>query len=164
MISGKTIHIVDTSILLVVLNVQEHYTEEQRVETTTRLKQFYENGDDLLLPIGCIIETGNRIADSKNGKRHPTIKRFLNLIKSAIDRSRNIEDRSKGPFCVMQCNTDELSAMIADFESLALVGTGMADTMCIHYFNEQRVSFPDHRVTIWSYDQDHLDGYDTHPD
>ncbi len=157
----RTIHIIDTSVYLVILKVPNHYTEDQFRDTSEKLTQYVYNNDYLLLPFGTIIETGNHIADSLNGRRYGLIKKFIADIKAAI------HDQTPYQLCgipqVKNTNAQILQ-WLETFRDYAQSGASFADSMCIHAFNEQCKMYPYDRVRIWTYDRDHLKGYDSRPD
>lgn len=62
--------IVDTSILLNVLNMPGR--NEQREAVLTELEQCIDDGATLLLPLGAVLEIGNHIARLANGNQRRT--------------------------------------------------------------------------------------------
>ena len=157
----RTIHLIDTSVYLVILEVPEHFTQDQLLETQSNFDLYQNNKDTLLLPFGTIIETGNHIADAKDGRRYDIGKKFAKDVKRAINEQTpyqlcGIPRGDKG--------LADFERWIEQFRELSQSGIGMVDTMCIDIFHTMQEMFPYDRVRIWSYDKRHLSSYDTHPD
>jgi len=89
----KKLRVIDTSVLCVWLQVpgfghcgpDEDRWNYDRINT--ELVRAEENGEEFILPLAVIIETGNHIAQS-TGDRYPTAQRLIDCIyKTANDQS-----------------------------------------------------------------------------
>jgi len=156
----KTVHIIDSSVYLVILNVPNFCTPTQLNETLSLLKQYNDSNDEMLLPLGTIIETGNHIADSVNGRRYRIAEKFINDVKSSL--------REETPYKLCGIPKGDswqrnLEEWFNSFKDLFQNGIGMVDSICISIWQQMKEKFPNYRVRIWAYDKRHLAGYDTHP-
>ena len=64
--------IVDTSVLLNLLNVPQH--NDHRDLEVQQFKQFVQTGASLLLPIAVVFEAGNHIAGSCGWRESPPLR------------------------------------------------------------------------------------------
>ena len=158
----RTIHIIDTSIYLVILRIPNYYTEDQLKETQLGIREYMNKKNDhsLLLPFGTIIETGNHIANFRDGRKHQIIKRFVEDVRSS--------NNDESPYSIVGLPNSAggsilLNQWIDEFEKNAHSGIGFVDGMCISIFHRMVQTFPQSRVRIWAYDRNHLNAYDHHP-
>lgn len=84
--------IVDTSILVVWLQVPgfEEAGEERLTKTQVdeKLQNYKSEGAKLVLTIACIIETGNHIAQVKNGDiRRQKVNQFADFLKNVVEKN-----------------------------------------------------------------------------
>ncbi len=142
------IYIVDTSILLNILDVPERNQDrdtvllefEKRIKARSRFQ----------LPIAVIIETGNHIADIRirNGRhRRRCAEKFCDMVEKAL--------AGKAPWVVTPMpDVGEIRKWLADFpDQYAMQGFGIADRSIIHVWEEARTRNRGYQVTIWSLDQ-----------
>ena len=75
--------IVDTSVLLNVLDVPDF--NQDRDTVLDRFGKLVDAGANFLLPLGTVLETGNHIADTRDGqrrRRHATL--FADQVRKAL--------------------------------------------------------------------------------
>ncbi|NBC32202.1 MAG: hypothetical protein GVY13_05945 [Alphaproteobacteria bacterium] len=150
----RTIAIVDTSILLNVLNVPGH--NQNHRDVIQQLARFTENRFNLLLPIASIIETGNHIAKLPEGRHRRTYAEvFVKQVRQAL--------RGKAPWQPIQPPTVEIiDAWLDDFPEHAMRRISIADFSIIQQWKMKCGQHPHDRVFIWAADDD-LSGYDRVP-
>ena len=147
-----TICIVDTSILVELLAVPGMTGRHDA------LVQEYEGrqaaGEQFLLPLPVLFETGNHIAHAPDGHaRRGCAERFVRLARDAL--------AERSPFLPTPFPDDlELASWLADFPDRAMAGVGLVDRALIALWDTQRLLHRGRRVLIWSLD-DHLRGRDT---
>ncbi len=76
--------IIDTSVFLNILNVPGFNQDRDAVED--RFRQLVDDGANLLLPMGAVLETGNHIADVRDGRqrrRHAAV--FVDQVRRAMN-------------------------------------------------------------------------------
>lgn len=148
----KTIVLVDTSIFCEILEVPKMCS---RVEPTrVELRQRIQRGEVLLLPLVCIIETGNHIAQNGDGRqRRQTAERFVDQVAKALEGISPFTPTS--PLVL-----DALKTWLGEFPNCAMRGVGLADLSIIKEWERQCELNPARRVLVWSLDE-HLSGYDT---
>ncbi len=86
----RKILIFDTSVLLVYLNVPGrnvcngplHLTHEIALET---IEEKTQNGYDFVLPVACVIEAGNHIAQCSQGNRHNLAGQLIELVQNTAN-------------------------------------------------------------------------------
>ena len=146
--------IVDTSILLNVLNVPGR--NEQREAVLTELKQCIDDGATLLLPLGAVLETGNHIARLANGNQRRTgAKVFQDRITEAL--------AGEAPWDLVPLpDRNQLRNWLNEFPDFAAREVGLVDLSIIKAWDAARERHPSSRVRIWSLDK-HLQGYDHKP-
>lgn len=150
----RAVAIVDTSILCNVLNIPHKNGEKK--EVLEELEIFLKNGTALLLPMATVYETGNHIAQLRNGT---TRRHFANIFIEQVKKAVTGE----APWQVMQVPTiDELSEWLSEFPEAAMRGAGMGDLSIINEWKKFKVKTPYYRVFIWALDSD-LQGYDHFP-
>ena len=146
--------IVDTSVLLNLLDVPGRNQDRDAV-----LGRFGELSDaevNLLLPIAAIFEAGNHIAHLSDGRqRRDHAQRFSARVREALN--------GQAPWTVTPLpSTRELADWLSDFPESAMRKVGMGDLSIVKAWESACAKHPQHRVSIWSLDQD-LAGYDRAP-
>jgi hypothetical protein len=149
-----TICLVDTSIFLNVLDVPSR--AGQRLEVLAELDRLDNERAVLLLPFAVIIETGNHIAHTADGRvRRTCAERFVSQVEKAII--------GEAPWTVTPVpQPEEVAGWLGGFPDAAMRGLGLADLAIIAEWNIQCARWPKRRVFIWSIDR-HLSGYDRRP-
>ncbi|HMQ60455.1 MAG TPA: hypothetical protein PKE06_07295 [Flavilitoribacter sp.] len=146
-----TIWIIDTSILLNVLDVPQFNQDRDNVLGDFRLR--IRNEDTFLLPFTSILETGNHIAHINNdGQR----------LQFATKLKDTVSDSIKGntPWKPLRFpDTEDLIKWLDDFPHSAQRGVGLGDHVIIKQWEEQCEKFKAYVVKIWSLDKD-LRGYE----
>lgn len=147
----KAICIIDTSILLEILNVPQKASQHQRI--WKELQEKISTGEFLFLPMATIIETGNHIAHSANGeKRRKIAERFVRFIQDALE--------GKAPFTPIDfLSSERMKQWLAEFPDSAMRGISLGDLSIIKDWQRQCALHKARRVYIWTLDQD-LMGYD----
>ena len=143
--------IVDTSILLNVLNVPGLNQDREVV-----FKQFAECIDrhaTLLVPLGAVLEVGNHIARISDGnKRWHHAKIFRDQMGKAL--------KGEAPWALIPLpDHKQLVSWLNDFPNSAMQGAGLVDLSIIKAWEATRERHHMSRVRIWSLDS-HLQGYD----
>ena len=146
--------IVDTSILLNVLNVP--LKSDQRAEVREQLERHIDRGDQLFLPIATVLETGNHIAQNGDGnQRRRCAQRFVATVRTAVEDSV--------PWALAPLPDNEtLVSWLDDFPDSATSGVGIGDHSIRKIWEQVCDEFPGARVLVWSLDWS-LQGYDRQP-
>jgi hypothetical protein len=146
-----TICIVDTSILLELLNVPKKTAQHKAIVDEFEKRQAAR--EQFLLSMAVLIETGNHIAHvDDGGARRDRAERFVALAKGAL--------AGESPFAPTPFPSgEEVVTWLADFPDRATEGLGLADRSLIALWEAQRALNAGRRVYIWSVDT-HLQGYD----
>lgn len=150
----SSIVLVDTSILLNVLNVEGR--NERRDEVFNELAVRIQDGDHLFIPLAAIIETGNHIAHVTNGAaRRSAAQRFVKEVQDALN--------SVAPWKPLQFpDHTALVAWLQAFPNSASRQIGIGDVSIQHEWEQLCTKFPMSRVLIWAVDSD-LQGHDRIP-
>jgi hypothetical protein len=150
----NTIVLVDTSILLNVVNVPGR--NQQRAEVLQALKQRILQNDHLFIPLAAIIETGNHIAHVDGGRlRRQAAQRFTHAIEDAL--------KDIAPWKPLNFpNHADLLAWLGSFPDSAMRKVGMGDLSIQKEWEQLCQKFPMSQVVIWSADSD-LRGFDRVP-
>ncbi len=146
-----TVHFIDTSVLVELLNIpgmNERYTEAKE-----EFELLWENGDEFVLPVAVLVETGNHIAHISDGNRRREIaEKFVHIVMKAIE----MKDRWN---TMPKLSTDILKAILTQFPDSAMAGTGFGDISIVEQFNDYwQNRQPIGKMRIWSFDR-HLSGY-----
>lgn len=146
--------IIDTSVLLNVLNVPDRNQDRDEI-----LEQFKALGDAntyFLLPLAAVFETGNHIAKLLDGrKRRQYAQKLRDRVTEAI--------AGDAPWKPVQFpDSGEVSAWLREFPQYAMQKIDMSDLSIINAWEAARARYRNLRVRIWSLDQ-HLQGYDHTP-
>lgn len=146
--------IVDTSVLLNLLDVPGR--NQDRDAVLGRFGELSDAGVNLLLPIAAIFEAGNHIAHLSDGRqRRDHAQRFSARVREALN--------GQAPWTVTPLpSTRELADWLSDFPESAMRKVGMGDLSIVKAWESACAKHPQHRVSIWSLDQD-LAGYDRAP-
>ena len=149
-----TVCIVDTSILCNVLRMpgrDQHY-EQAIAELEVHIEQRHR----LLLPVTAILEAGNLIAQSGDGRqRRAVAERFIQQVRQAIE--------GQAPWTPTPAfELDRVLKYLDGFAEHAMRGVGFGDMAITYEFERQCQLNPGRRVFVWSYD-DHLRAYDRPP-
>ena len=154
-----TIYLVDTSVLLNILNVPGY--NQDRDTVLTEFEERIKARSRFQLPIAAIIETGNHIADVSNGHhRRCCAKELRGMVQVALDR--------KGPWVVTPMSKtqddfrEEIRKWLAEFPDYAMRELGIADISMIHAWDEACRRNRGVRVAIWSLHKE-LAAYDRKP-
>ncbi|MBF0340468.1 MAG: hypothetical protein HQL95_05820 [Magnetococcales bacterium] len=158
----EIITLLDTSIYLNILNVPGCNQDRMAI-----LKQLSAQtpGENRLLPMATIWETGNHIADLRDGgSRYLLATQFVKDILRAF--------QGETPYMPTYLpDKSEFISWLKDYPEHAKrskkitkpsEGVSLADFSMIKEWERTRARNPRRRVRIWSLDQD-LAGYDTHP-
>lgn len=142
--------ILDTSIFCDVVEVPGRC--QRRPETMEALADLVESGARMLLPLVAVYETGNHIAQVKDGDRHAAAWRFVEQVKGAME--------GKAPWSPMDFPLEhEMRDWLGEFPDRAAQGVSIGDLSIIKVWEHQCQLNRRRRVRIWSHDQ-HLQGYD----
>lgn len=147
----SAIVLVDTSILLNVLNVPGR--NQQRSRVLDQFDAHIEAEDHLFIPMAAIIETGNHIAHVSDGRlRRQAAERFVEQIRAALE--------GEAPWKPLNLPSHhDLSAWLLDFPDSAMRQVGMGDLSIQKEWAALCTKHPLTRVAIWSADAD-LQGFD----
>lgn len=150
----SSVVILDTSVFCDIVEVPGR---SQRKETTLRrLATLIEKGSTLLLPLAAVYETGNHIAQVKDGgSRRRAAERFVTQVRGALAGDA---PWTPTPFP----DTDTMHQWLDEFPDRAMEGVGIADLSMIRVFETQCHLNRTRRVWIWSHDS-HLSSYDRRP-
>lgn len=153
----RAIVIVDSSVFSHLIEVAENTANSPRQLIHAEFRARAREGDEFLLPIATIIETGNLVVRGHGQERRETAQRYSTEVTRALDR--------ESPFTTPRFfNDDELRSWLEDFPDRAMEGKGIGDVSLIEEWERLRRIDPRRRIRIWSYDRRDLEGYDTHPD
>ena len=143
--------IVDTSVLLNVLDVPAF--NQDRTEVFAQFKELLDSGANFLLPMATIFETGDHIADLRDGRQR---RRYAEVFR---DRIREALE-GKAPWVPIQFpDSTQLADWLENFPDAAMTGQDMSDFSIAKAWEMECTRHPTRRVRIWSLDQ-HLQGYD----
>ena len=146
--------IVDTSVLLNVLDVPGF--NQDRDAVFDRFNALVDQGANLLLPMGAVFETGNHIADVRDGRqRRLCASVFTDQVRRALN--------GEAPWTLAPLpDADQLAVWLDTFLDDAMRGLGMVDLSIKKEWERACSQHPHRRVFIWALDQ-HLTGYDRKP-
>ena len=146
--------IVDTSVLLNVLDVPAF--NQDRTEVFAQFKELLDSSANFLLPMATIFETGDHIADLRDGRQR---RRYAEVFR---DRIREALE-GKAPWVPIQFpDSAQLAGWLVDFPDSAMTGQDMSDFSIVKAWEIECARHPTRRIRIWSLDQ-HLQGYDREP-
>lgn len=147
-----TICIVDTSILLNILDVPRR--SDHRREVLMELRGLLAGKADLLLPPAAVFETGNHIAHVADGRlRRRCAEDFTTQVRKAL--------AGEAPWVVTPLPPRaQIDALLDGFADYAAKEIGFGDVAIIEEWRIQVKLWPQRRVRIWSLDH-HLSSHDT---
>ena len=144
---SKKLCLVDTSILLNILNVPNR--KQKREEVIATFREKIEAGETFFLPLATIIETGNHIGHLPDGNdRYGDACTLVQQVKMALEGT--------SPFVPLDlCSTEDLRQWMNDFpHGHAVQGRGVGDMMLVGECLRLRERHPSTEVYIWSLDSD----------
>ena len=149
-----SICLLDTGILCELLEIPGHCQRPDEIAEGLRLR--IENRESLLLPMSAIVETGNHIGRSGDGRqRRGAAERFVQLVGQAL--------RGQTPFTPTRSfDAEELLGWLGEFPDWVKQRSGLADLTIKKEFDRQCQLNRMRRVYIWSLDR-HLSSYDRRP-
>ncbi len=146
------VRFIDTSIMTNLLNIPNK--NEQHTEIKLEFEESVKAGDDLILPISTIIETGNHIAHVDDGRlRRKIAERFSEYLRKTADKNP--------PWTLygIDITKHDLIDLANDFPEKAMIKMGIGDLSIIHFYKKNKDEIPSiGRIMIWSTDS-HLSGY-----
>lgn len=147
--------LIDTTILLNILNVPFNSQDRKRVLQDLQDKHI-PSDDHLFLPMAVVLETGNHIADLRDGGRRRKYGHlFVELIRKAI--------LGENPWKIVPFpRPQDILTWLDQFPDDLSREIGFADATIIAEWQRQCKIFPMSRVSIWSLDSK-LQGYDRIP-
>lgn len=154
----RTVRFIDTSILVNLLDVDGHNESADAVRAEFR--KLADSTDEMMLPWAAIIETGNHIAQIKNGdRRRVCAQRFSAMVQDTI------AERTPWGYNENKASKAALQDMAECFPSYSVqhkMGWGDLSILseCVAY--RERVKKTAH-VTIWSLDR-HLNNVENFDD
>ncbi|MBN2495169.1 MAG: hypothetical protein JXR96_11295 [Deltaproteobacteria bacterium] len=157
----SAIVLLDTSIYLNILDVPG--SNQDRSEVLDEFKARIERGDNFLLPLATILETGNHIADLQDGNhRFAFAERLLLDVKKAMEgqapyRPTRFPDRE-----VFMGWLKDFPEYVKRSGREQREGISLSDLSIIKEWEATRSMNNMRRTQIWSLDS-HLAGYDFVP-
>lgn len=150
-----TICIVDTSAFCNVLDIPGK--NQKREEARHAVREFINEGANLLLPLAAVYETGRHIAHlTSGGERRKAAERFVQQVQLAVN--------GEAPWVPTPMpSVEDLSKWIAGFPDAATRTQTLADLSIIELWHQECKRHPARRVLVWSYDVADLGGYDRQP-
>ena len=146
--------IVDTTVLLNVLNVPSRNQDHHKV--LGQLERVVNAGSNLLLPLAAVFETGNHIAQLADGRQR---RRYAEVFRVQVQMALNGE----APWALVPLpDSVQLVEWLDGFPDQAMQGVSMGDLSIIKAWEDACARHRSRRVRIWSLDQ-HLRGYDRSP-
>ena len=151
------IFLVDTSILVEILNVPVKSDHHRQAQVKEQLKEHIIKGDHLFLPIATVLETGNHIAQNGDGnQRRQCAERFVKTVRRAVEEST--------PWVLAPLpDNNTLVSWLDDFPDSAMRERGIGDHSIVRAFEQACAQFPRMRVAVWTLDRKDLQGYDRRP-
>lgn len=139
--------LIDSSIMLNLLDVPK--CNDERDKVISKFQEYLEKGDQFILPIATIIETGNDIVNKTQGnKRRIIAERFADWLKKT---SENIAPWS----CESsEISNEDLEYYAENYVSFATRRVGMGDLSIVRTFEKCVQKLPFRDVMIWSIDGD----------
>lgn len=146
--------IVDASVLLNILNVDKFNQNKDEVER--QLMEFMTAEANFLLPLTAIFQTGDHIADLRDGRQR---RRYAERLRETMRNA--LSDQAPWDLAPLP-DTRLLGEWLENFPDHASRGPGLSDLSIIEIWKHTRAQSPHRRVLIWSLDK-HLQGYDSAP-
>lgn len=146
--------IVDTSVLLNVLDVPSF--NQDRGKVLADFAALVDAGASLLLPLAAILETGDHIADLRDGRQR---RRYAEVFRYRIREALNGE----APWVPIRFPDErQLAEWLDDFPDHAMRGPDLSDLSIIKAWETECTRHRGRRVRIWALDS-HLRSYDRRP-
>lgn len=142
--------LIDTSVMLEILDVPDKASNHDTI--IAEFKKKTDAGDIFFIPLATILETGNHIAQSGNGRqRFACAKIFVNLVEKSLE--------GESPFNLLQFfNHDGLREWLQDFPKSASRGESFGDLSIQKDMNRLHELNPREDIFIWTLDS-HLRSY-----
>lgn len=142
------VFVIDTSYLLELFKVPDYSQHPAEIEK--RFKMAIENESRLYVPLPCVFELANHIADVRDGThRFKLGKNLYNTICSCIN--------SREPWIITpSTGLEELPDLCKNFsEQFVKQGVGLTDTFIIHEARRLKKKYAksDFKVHIWTKDK-----------
>lgn len=148
------IWIVDTSVLLEILDVPGFRQDREAI--VEQYERRLRNNDRFQLSMGVAIETGNHIADVKDGNiRRDRAMRFDKLVRSTLESGRAWQ-------ILRLPEPHEFADWCSQFPDEVMRGFSLVDAMLIRTWETTRRRGNMFRVAIWTKER-RLMGYDHKP-
>lgn len=146
--------IVDTSVLLNVLDVPSFNQDRERV--LAQFGRLVDADASFLLPLATIFETGDHIADLPDGRqRRRYAEEFRATIREAL--------KGEAPWVLIRFpDGRQLARWLDDFPDYAMRGPDLSDLSIIKAWETECARHKGRRVRIWALDG-HLQSYDRVP-
>ena len=147
----KSVCLIDTSVLLEILNVPDKAGMHELI--LEELEEKIRDGEGLFLPMATIFETGNHIGQNGDGtQRRACALKFVAQVELAIDR--------KSPFVPLNfVEASVMRAWLAEVPNWTAQRSGLGDLSIYHDWLDLCQKNRGRRVYIWSLDQ-HLASFD----
>lgn len=141
----SAICLIDTTVFMEILNIPGKASDHK--EAIRVLRSKIDNKENLFLPMATILESGNHIAQIRNGKdRRSSAENFVYYVQKALEGS--------SPFKPLSFLTPEqMQQWLKEFPESATRGWGLGDLSIIHDFHGQCSRNPHLKVYIWSLDE-----------
>lgn len=148
----RQVHFVDTTILCCLLRIP-NFCDDEYMEVEGELLTIISRSETLILPIACIIETGNHIAQINDGNtRREIARKFAQYL---IDTADN---RAPWSLISLEWTPDDLRKFAEIFPDQAMRQVGFGDVSIIDTYEDYIRRTPGVSVRIWSTDV-HLTAY-----
>ena len=147
----STVHFIDTSVLVELLNIPNMNANHAQVKA--EYQQLAVNQDIFVLPIATLVETGNHIGQIKNSSiRYDISGKFSQMVTQAV-RSENHWN------VIPELSSEILSKMMSNFPNWTVTCSGFGDLSIVEQFEDYwQNRQPIGKMRIWSLDH-HLAAY-----
>ena len=149
------IHFIDSTVFCNILNIA--YMNDEHDKTIEELKRIISNNEKekIVMPFATIIETGNHIAQIRDGDlRYKAAKNFKEAILKTI--------RNEAPWSYygLQLSEEDLEKICDRFPEAALyLKMGIGDLSIVQAYERYKEETPGiGKIRIWTYDH-HLESY-----
>lgn len=136
--------IVDTTVLLNLLNVPRHNQDSVRVRE--EFEAIKDSRGRFLLPLAAVFQAGDHIADLQNGNHR---RRYAGVLRDQVRRALNEE----APWGLAQlAEESHIDAWLAAFPDFAIQGAGygMSALSIVQAWKMACGLIPGRRIRIWS--------------
>lgn len=150
----SAIVITDTSVWLNVLNVPT--LNQNRAEVLKEFEELLDSGANFLLPMATIFETGDHIADLRDGRlRRKYAEVFRDQVREAL--------KGNAPWVPIRLlDPEQLAEWLDSFPASSMRGQDLSDLSILKAWEVECARHSCRRVYLWSLDKD-LSGYDRKP-